>query len=208
MRVRDTSGTYYWHIPTGTTQWEPPSPLGKVGSSMMSSSMSLETTPCEEPEVRFATLVWLRLRQKSQSSHTLIRFVPLSRNRGLNSQAPTKEQVKGNCGGWVSVKVIEATQVEDEYSASILVFEANVITDRVKTHWMYPFNICLLQCKDSLSYSIFHVFRRRLRLHLIKAWRSLKGQLFVMPPSTWSTICWSPLWVSFLTTFVCIIFTI
>uniref|UniRef100_A0A452SJW5 Amyloid beta precursor protein binding family B member 1 n=1 Tax=Ursus americanus TaxID=9643 RepID=A0A452SJW5_URSAM len=23
MRVQDTSGTYYWHIPTGTTQWEP-----------------------------------------------------------------------------------------------------------------------------------------------------------------------------------------
>lgn len=52
MRVRDTSGTYYWHIPTGTTQWEPPSPLGKVGDSMLSSTMSLETTPCEEPEVR------------------------------------------------------------------------------------------------------------------------------------------------------------
>lgn len=52
MRVRDTSGTYYWHIPTGTTQWEPPSPLGKVGDSMMSSTMSLETTPCEETEVR------------------------------------------------------------------------------------------------------------------------------------------------------------
>lgn len=50
--MRDTSGTYYWHIPTGTTQWEPPSPLGKVGDSMMSSTMSLETTPCEEPEVR------------------------------------------------------------------------------------------------------------------------------------------------------------
>uniref|UniRef100_A0A673XGC4 Amyloid beta protein binding family B member 1 n=1 Tax=Salmo trutta TaxID=8032 RepID=A0A673XGC4_SALTR len=47
MRVRDTSGTYYWHIPTGTTQWEPPSPLDKVGDSMMSSSMSLETTPYE-----------------------------------------------------------------------------------------------------------------------------------------------------------------
>nr|XP_046149738.1 amyloid beta precursor protein binding family B member 1-like isoform X1 [Oncorhynchus gorbuscha] len=50
MRVRDTSGTYYWHIPTGTTQWEPPSPLDKVGDSMMSSSMSLETTPCEEEQ--------------------------------------------------------------------------------------------------------------------------------------------------------------
>uniref|UniRef100_A0A672H2X7 Amyloid beta (A4) precursor protein-binding, family B, member 1 (Fe65) n=1 Tax=Salarias fasciatus TaxID=181472 RepID=A0A672H2X7_SALFA len=51
MRVRDTSGTYYWHIPTGTTQWEPPSPLGKIGDSTLSSTMSLETTPCEEPEV-------------------------------------------------------------------------------------------------------------------------------------------------------------
>lgn len=59
MRVRDTSGTYYWHIPTGTTQWEPPSPLGKVGDSMMSSTMSLETTPCEEPEVRSnGNLAW------------------------------------------------------------------------------------------------------------------------------------------------------
>lgn len=54
MRVRDTSGTYYWHIPTGTTQWEPPSPLGKVGDSIMSSTMSLETTPCEEPDVSLA----------------------------------------------------------------------------------------------------------------------------------------------------------
>ncbi|TNN01081.1 hypothetical protein fugu_010463 [Takifugu bimaculatus] len=56
MRVRDTSGTYYWHIPTGTTQWEPPSPLGKVGDSMMSSTMSLETTPCEEPDESWAQL--------------------------------------------------------------------------------------------------------------------------------------------------------
>lgn len=54
-----------------------------------------------------------------------------------------------------------------------------------KPHLMYRFAICLLQCKYSTSsFSIFHVFRRRLRLHLIKAWRSLKGQHFVMPPST------------------------
>lgn len=99
MRVRDTSGTYYWHIPTGTTQWEPPSPLGKVGSSMMSSSMSLETTPCEEPEVRFATLVRLRSRRKSKGTQTLIWTVQLSRNHGLNSLAPMKAPVKGNCGG-------------------------------------------------------------------------------------------------------------
>uniref|UniRef100_A0A8C2WXK6 Amyloid beta protein binding family B member 1 n=1 Tax=Cyclopterus lumpus TaxID=8103 RepID=A0A8C2WXK6_CYCLU len=63
MRVRDTSGTYYWHIPTGTTQWEPPSPQGRVGDSMMSSTMSLETTPCEETEVRSNahTLGWRQI---------------------------------------------------------------------------------------------------------------------------------------------------
>lgn len=54
MRVRDTSGTYYWHIPTGTTQWEPP--CGGGGDSVMSSSMSVETTPCEEPEETWADL--------------------------------------------------------------------------------------------------------------------------------------------------------
>ncbi|KAM8821381.1 amyloid beta precursor protein binding family B member 1 [Eudromia elegans] len=29
MRVQDTSGTYYWHVPTGTTQWEPPAGLAR-----------------------------------------------------------------------------------------------------------------------------------------------------------------------------------
>ncbi|XP_070605447.1 amyloid beta precursor protein binding family B member 1 [Erythrolamprus reginae] len=33
MRVQDTSGTYYWHIPTGTTQWEPPLCSGRGGST-------------------------------------------------------------------------------------------------------------------------------------------------------------------------------
>uniref|UniRef100_A0A665WIH0 PID domain-containing protein n=1 Tax=Echeneis naucrates TaxID=173247 RepID=A0A665WIH0_ECHNA len=72
MRVRDTSGTYYWHIPTGTTQWEPPSPLGKVGDSMMSSTMSLETTPCEEHEVRFKcfavrSLGWVEMSEEDMA---------------------------------------------------------------------------------------------------------------------------------------------
>ncbi|XP_063061160.1 amyloid beta precursor protein binding family B member 1-like isoform X2 [Engraulis encrasicolus] len=56
MRIRDTSGTYYWHIPTGTTQWDPPLPSDKAEESTMSSSMSLETTPCEEePEITWGT---------------------------------------------------------------------------------------------------------------------------------------------------------
>uniref|UniRef100_A0A8C3FJ40 Amyloid beta protein binding family B member 1 n=1 Tax=Chrysemys picta bellii TaxID=8478 RepID=A0A8C3FJ40_CHRPI len=35
VRVQDASGTYYWHIPTGTTQWEPPADLGQAGSGPM-----------------------------------------------------------------------------------------------------------------------------------------------------------------------------
>lgn len=57
MRVRDTSGTYYWHIPTGTTQWDPPSPLGRVTDCLLSSSMSLETTPVEESEDSWSHLI-------------------------------------------------------------------------------------------------------------------------------------------------------
>lgn len=42
MRVQDTSGTYYWHIPTGTTQWEPPAGLARGSGG---------STPCEEQSV-------------------------------------------------------------------------------------------------------------------------------------------------------------
>ncbi|XP_075703380.1 amyloid beta precursor protein binding family B member 1-like [Rhinoderma darwinii] len=48
MRVQDTSGTYYWHVPTGTTQWEPPSDLGNGEPKMYSPSP--EQTPTEEEE--------------------------------------------------------------------------------------------------------------------------------------------------------------
>ncbi|KAM4796618.1 amyloid beta precursor protein binding family B member 1 isoform 1-T1 [Rhinophrynus dorsalis] len=46
MRVQDTSGTYYWHVPTGTTQWEPPSDLCN-GSSKMYQPSPVHT-PTEE----------------------------------------------------------------------------------------------------------------------------------------------------------------
>ncbi|XP_062392863.1 amyloid beta precursor protein binding family B member 1 isoform X1 [Sardina pilchardus] len=51
MRVRDTSGTYYWHIPTGTTQWEPPSPQEEGAALERPSSTSPAITPSEEPQV-------------------------------------------------------------------------------------------------------------------------------------------------------------
>lgn len=31
--VADAHGTYYWHVPTGTTQWSPPSPSDSQGSA-------------------------------------------------------------------------------------------------------------------------------------------------------------------------------
>lgn len=46
MRVQDTSGTYYWHIPTGTTQWEPPAGLARGSQG---------STPCEEQPVSRGT---------------------------------------------------------------------------------------------------------------------------------------------------------
>ncbi|NWS07915.1 APBB1 protein, partial [Motacilla alba] len=45
LRVQDTSGTYYWHVPTGTTQWEPPGGAHETPSD--------GSTPTEGP-----TLSW------------------------------------------------------------------------------------------------------------------------------------------------------
>ncbi|KAG7484383.1 hypothetical protein MATL_G00049010 [Megalops atlanticus] len=56
MRVRDTSGTYYWHIPTGTTQWEPPSPQEEGGAPERPSSTSPAITPSEEPQLTWSGL--------------------------------------------------------------------------------------------------------------------------------------------------------
>ncbi|XP_053312734.1 amyloid beta precursor protein binding family B member 1 [Spea bombifrons] len=48
MRVQDTSGTYYWHVPTGTTQWEPPSDFCNGEHKVY--APSTEQTPTEELE--------------------------------------------------------------------------------------------------------------------------------------------------------------
>ncbi|KAJ7995849.1 hypothetical protein DPEC_G00230990 [Dallia pectoralis] len=60
MRVRDESGTFYWHIPTGTTQWEPPSPLEEVDTPERTSSTSPAITPSEEPQLTWNSLTQSR----------------------------------------------------------------------------------------------------------------------------------------------------
>ncbi|XP_078259034.1 amyloid beta precursor protein binding family B member 1-like [Rhinoraja longicauda] len=53
MRVRDTSGTYYWHIPTGTTQWQPPPPPGELDPRNPPAT-SPGITPSEEQQLTWA----------------------------------------------------------------------------------------------------------------------------------------------------------
>lgn len=45
--------------------------------------------------------------------------------------------------------------------------------------------------KFSWSTVFICIHRRREKLHLIKVWKSLKAQLYVMRQSTWSTCCWN-----------------
>ncbi|XP_066475774.1 amyloid beta precursor protein binding family B member 1 [Tiliqua scincoides] len=60
MRVQDTSGTYYWHIPTGTTQWEPPPGSGSSDSAGNTPSRETQLTWMDfgHPEQAEATDFW------------------------------------------------------------------------------------------------------------------------------------------------------
>uniref|UniRef100_A0A8C8RZ39 APBB1 protein n=1 Tax=Pelusios castaneus TaxID=367368 RepID=A0A8C8RZ39_9SAUR len=57
VRVQEASGTYYWHIPTGTTQWEPPSDLcqGEGGCELDRNSQG--NTPAEEQQLTWTGFV-------------------------------------------------------------------------------------------------------------------------------------------------------
>ncbi|KAM5180436.1 LOW QUALITY PROTEIN: amyloid beta precursor protein binding family B member 1 [Mantella aurantiaca] len=80
VRVQDTSGTYYWHVPTGTTQWEPPSDLN--GEPRMYSPTT-ELTPTEEE---------LSHDQMSDYSHNDMEEVTFHINDLILSSAETGDQ--------------------------------------------------------------------------------------------------------------------
>lgn len=57
--IRDSTGTYYWHVPSGTTQWQHPSystedepsisnglPANQLKVSVISEVILLQSTPC------------------------------------------------------------------------------------------------------------------------------------------------------------------
>lgn len=57
VRVQDASGTYYWHIPTGTTQWEPPADLGQGEGGCGPDRDSQGNTPTEEQQLTWTGCV-------------------------------------------------------------------------------------------------------------------------------------------------------
>ncbi|XP_050787554.1 amyloid beta precursor protein binding family B member 1 isoform X2 [Gopherus flavomarginatus] len=57
VRVQDASGTYYWHIPTGTTQWEPPADLGQGEGGRGPDRDSQGNTPTEEQQLTWTGFV-------------------------------------------------------------------------------------------------------------------------------------------------------
>ncbi|CAM9514694.1 unnamed protein product [Lampetra fluviatilis] len=69
-KIRDTSGTYYWHIPTGTTQWEPPSPPSATfpPATVPDNLVSVPLTPVSP----FGAAAWFHTgtsRASQQDSH-------------------------------------------------------------------------------------------------------------------------------------------
>ncbi|NXA92956.1 APBB1 protein, partial [Melanocharis versteri] len=77
LRVQDTSGTYYWHVPTGTTQWEPPGGLHETPSD--------GSTPTEGP-----TLSWTSFAPaETFNDGDLWKGLGLGRPQGLRVQSLT-----------------------------------------------------------------------------------------------------------------------
>lgn len=54
-RISDIAGTYYWHIPTGTTQWERPVSIPvDIQGSRKGSLSSVTSSPTPENEVKLS----------------------------------------------------------------------------------------------------------------------------------------------------------
>lgn len=57
-RVNDIAGTYYWHIPTGTTQWERPVSIpADLHGSRKGSLSSVTPSPTPENEVKWTVFL-------------------------------------------------------------------------------------------------------------------------------------------------------
>nr|XP_028581308.1 amyloid-beta A4 precursor protein-binding family B member 1 isoform X1 [Podarcis muralis] len=104
MRVQDTSGTYYWHIPTGTTQWEPPS--GGGGSD------SLGNTPSKERQ-----LTWMEFGQAEPSEEAAAFWKDIPPEEGVPEPQEDKKGTLGLCLGspsnWSSLE--EGGEEEEQF---------------------------------------------------------------------------------------------
>uniref|UniRef100_A0A8C3Y118 Amyloid beta precursor protein binding family B member 1 n=1 Tax=Catharus ustulatus TaxID=91951 RepID=A0A8C3Y118_CATUS len=113
LRVQDTSGTYYWHVPTGTTQWEPPGGPHETPSD--------GSTPTEGPTVSRESGGWactggwlacptpphLMLHAFPAPRHSLLHCPlpkPLSHTPGPTHALPCPQGLPVRSLGWVQLR--------------------------------------------------------------------------------------------------------
>ncbi|OCT96316.1 hypothetical protein XELAEV_18013992mg [Xenopus laevis] len=104
MRVQDTSGTYYWHIPTGTTQWEPPSELCNGEHRLY--PFSDEHTPTEEESYSEELLAIGQCEGEGTSGMEQLSSVSTPTEGGEDSQPETcsgAQTFPVHCLGWVEM---------------------------------------------------------------------------------------------------------
>nr|XP_033803738.1 amyloid-beta A4 precursor protein-binding family B member 1 [Geotrypetes seraphini] len=104
MRVQDTSGTYYWHIPTGTTQWEPPLAHCDSSGTQKHTTCSQDTTPSEEQQ-----LTWMGFSHERYDDGELWKDLQSAEMISESCQKDVEESTLG----YVSLK-ISSDQCKDE----------------------------------------------------------------------------------------------
>lgn len=58
-KINDVAGIYYWHIPTGTTQWQRPVSIPTdLQGSRKGSLGSITPSPTPETEVTYCVFLW------------------------------------------------------------------------------------------------------------------------------------------------------
>ncbi|MGH0118684.1 UNVERIFIED_CONTAM: hypothetical protein FKN15_027767 [Acipenser sinensis] len=78
--IRDSTGTYYWHIPTGTTQWQHPAYRSDGDQAAVSGITTTEHKDRDDPfwecQVRYLTFLGV-----GQDTHTFAVIVDMGRQR-------------------------------------------------------------------------------------------------------------------------------
>ncbi|XP_053320952.1 amyloid-beta A4 precursor protein-binding family B member 3 [Spea bombifrons] len=95
--IRDTSGTYYWHVPTGTTQWQHPkySSSSTHGLVPIQEKKDLQSSVSDVPPARPFSSTGIADRRRSLPWHDEDLF--------YNIDEPGSKSFAVHCLGWVEI---------------------------------------------------------------------------------------------------------